>query len=327
MTATEFEALRGDVNQLRRETFEQKKGYSELRRDLNDIKEKTESITVTEFETLKNHVNQLKRETLEQRKESSELRRELNDLREKTANVIKEDAFHAFRESQAEIYSRVIEISKDLQVLTGRFDENRYSMEKTLKDLATERNLIKTQIISIEGQIKDVRDRLGAIENLVRQPKEPPKEQPSFQPQQEVSQPPKPAEPKDKVAIYGTAYDAFKGKRYKEAREKFEAFIKEFPQDELADNAQFWIAETYYGEKDFEGAILAYETLLKKYPHSEKAPGALLKQGFSFIEIGDRKTGKTILEKLGERYPDSREAGLAKKKIEEIEKEARKKKK
>ncbi|MEW6162591.1 MAG: tol-pal system protein YbgF [Nitrospirota bacterium] len=327
MTATEFEALRGDVDQLRRETFEQKKESSELRKDLNDIKEKTESITVTEFETLKNDVNQLKRETLEQRKESSELRRELNNLREKTANVIKEDAFHAFRESQAEIYSRVIEISKDLQVLTGRFDENRYSMEKTLKDLATERNLIKTQIISIEGQIKDVRDRLGAVENLVRQPKEPPKEQPSFQPQQEVSQPPKPAEPKDKVAIYGTAYDAFKGKRYKEAREKFEAFIKEFPQDELADNAQFWIAETYYGEKDFEGAILAYETLLKKYPHSEKAPGALLKQGFSFIEIGDRKTGKTILEKLGERYPDSRETGLAKKKIEEIEKETRKKKK
>jgi tol-pal system protein YbgF len=103
--------------------------------------------------------------------------------------------------------------------------------------------------------------------------------------------------------------------------------MKEFPQDELADNAQFWIAETYYGEKDYETAILAYEAVLKKYPKSEKAQGALLKQGFSFVEIGDKKTGKTILDKLIEIYPESREAELAKKKIEEIEKSIPKKKK
>jgi tol-pal system protein YbgF len=103
--------------------------------------------------------------------------------------------------------------------------------------------------------------------------------------------------------------------------------MKEYSQDELADNAQFWIGETYYGEKDFEGAILAYEAVLKKYPKSEKAPGALLKQGFSFIEIGDKKTGKTILEKVVELYPESREAELAKKKIVEIEKGTGKKKK
>ena len=52
--------------------------------------------------------------------------------------------------------------------------------------------------------------------------------------------------------------------RYKEAREQFEVFIKEFPQDELTDNAQFWIAETYYREEDFENAILAYEDGIKE---------------------------------------------------------------
>ena len=58
-----------------------------------------------------------------------------------------------------------------------------------------------------------------------------------------------------------------------------------------------------YGEKDFEGAILAYETLLKKYPKSEKAPAALLKQGLSFIEMGDKKTGKVILEQVDRTLP------------------------
>jgi TolA-binding protein len=65
---------------------------------------------------------------------------------------------------------------------------------------------------------------------------------------------------------------------------------------------------------------LSYETLIKEYPHNEKVPGALLKQGLSFAEIGDKKTAKVILDKLIEKYPDSREAALAKKKKAELDK-------
>ena len=88
-----------------------------------------------------------------------------------------------------------------------------------------------------------------------------------------------------------------------------------------------YLAEQQGVRKIDMGICLAYEAVLKKYPKSEKAQGALLKQGFSFVEIGDKKTGKTILEKLVEIYPESREAELAKKKIEEIEKSIPKKKK
>ncbi|MEW6674907.1 MAG: tol-pal system protein YbgF [Nitrospirota bacterium] len=276
-------------------------------------------VTTENFDLLRQDVTQLQKESLS-------IKNELNTLKEKTSGAVREESFNAIRQSQAEIQSQLSNVSRDIQVLSGRFDENKYFMEKALKDSANEGNLIKAQMTSIEGQIKDIRERLNALESQIRQQKEPQKEQPSFQPQQQEVQPPKSAESADKTKAYEAAYNTFKEKQYKEAREKFEAFIKEFPEDELTDNAQFWIAETYYGEKDFEGAILAYEILLKKYPNSKKAPGALLKQGFSFIEIGDRKTGKVILEKLRERYPDSREAELAKKKIEEIEKKAEKRK-
>jgi len=269
--------------------------------------------TTADLENLRSEMNQMRRETFETRKD-------VTDLRDKTASAIKEDDFNAFRESQADINSRISEMSKDLQLLTGKFDENKYSMEKALKDSASEMDLLKAQIKQIDEQIKEIKNKLNAIEGKPEEAKKNVEESKKESPQ-------KPAEPKDKVAIYEAAYDAFKEKKYKEAREKFETFIKEFPKDELTDNAQFWIAEAYYGEKDFEGAILAYEALLKKYPNSDKAPNALLKQGFSFIEIGDKKTGKVILEKLRESYPESREAELAKKKIEEIEKTTGKKKK
>ena len=70
----------------------------------------------------------------------------------------------------------------------------------------------------------------------------------------------------------------------------------------------------------------SYETLLKKYPDSDKTSGALLKQGSAFLEIGDKKTGKAILDKLIHKYPDSKDAGLAQKKLAEIEKKPGRKK-
>ena len=112
----------------------------------------------------------------------------------------------------------------------------------------------------------------------------------------------------DKKAHYDAAYALFINGKYSEAREKFELFLKTYPQNELSDNAQFWIGETYYREKDFESAILSYETLLKKFPKSQKAPSALLKQGLSFVEIGDPKTAKVILDQVVERFPDTNEA-------------------
>jgi TolA-binding protein len=118
----------------------------------------------------------------------------------------------------------------------------------------------------MEDQLKEIKTRLRNLESQPGEAKKKPEETKKESPQQ-LS---KPAESRDKVSLYEEAYDAFKDKKYKQAREKFEAFMKEFPQDELADNAQFWIAETYYGEKDYETAILAYEAVLKKYPKRKK---------------------------------------------------------
>jgi tol-pal system protein YbgF len=279
--------------------------------------------TTENLDLLSQEVTKLQRETVV-------IKNELNTLKEKTSGVASEDSFNVVRQSQAEIQSQLSNVSRDIQILSGRFDENKYFTEKALKDSVTEMELIGAQIKSIEDQVKDTKEKLLAIENQVRQLKEPSEkqreetekklEEPEKEPQQQEEQPAKPAPPTDKIAKYKAAYNALKAKKYKEARQMFEAFLKEYSSDELSDNAQFWIAETYYWEKDYEGAILAYELLLKKYPNSPKIPSGLLKQGLSFIEIGDSKTGKIILDQLVERYPDTNEAKIAKKNIEDIKK-------
>lgn len=286
-------------------------------------------VSNTDFDRLRFDVNDLRRET-------TTSKAEIDSLKEKAIGTVKEDSFAAVRESQAAMTSRVSELSGSLQELRGRFDENRYFIDKTLKESTAERDILRAQISSLENQMKMLKDKMAAVEDAIRQKEAVSGQQePSAQagaPEQktEPAIPDTSAEKKDvqeeRTKAYDAAYQAFKDKQYKVSRGKFEAFIKDYPKNDLTDNAQFWIAETYYAEKNYEDAILAYESLLKKYPDSKKTSSALLKQAFSFIEIGDSKTGKIILNKLIEKYPGSADAGLAGKKLAEIDKKNSRKK-
>ncbi|MEW6377214.1 MAG: tol-pal system protein YbgF [Thermodesulfobacteriota bacterium] len=118
--------------------------------------------------------------------------------------------------------------------------------------------------------------------------------------------------------LYKAAYETFQKGDLEGARRKFEAFLKQYPNTELSDNAQFWIGETYYLKKDFEKAILEYEKAIVKYPEGDKMPAALLKQAFAFLELGDKGNARNLLRRVIERYPHSDQAEIAKKKLEGI---------
>jgi len=286
--------------------------------------------TTQDVDVLRTDVNRLL-------KDSYAAKSDIDSLKDKTTGVAREESFNVVRMSQAEMQSQLSTVAGEMQKLSGRFDENKYSVEKTLKDSTAEVELLKTQMTAMEKQVREVKDRLNDLEGHIKQQQESVQQEQAKEPERKPEESRKEAQPGegktakpklpgDSVQQYDEAYSAYKNKHYKDAREKFEAFIKEFPRDERTDNAYFWVAETYYNEKDFEGAILAYETHLKKYPNSQKAPGALLKQGLSFLEIGDKKTGRVILEQLIERYPKTKEADLAKNQVANIKKTTTKKK-
>lgn len=267
-------------------------------------------VTTSDFDSLRNDVNTLKRETFELRKETSDLRKDINSLKEQSTGVVKEESFNAIRESQTMLLSRISDLSKDLQVLSGRFEESKFFMDKSLKEWNTERELLRGQINSLEARLKELNDKIARLSA----------EKPSQKADEEkIPEKVTVEKSEEPLKAYEQAYELYKEKKYREARDRFNKFLKDFPKNDLADNAQFWIGETYYAEKDFEGAILAYETVIKNYPQSEKLPGAMLKQGMAFLELGDKKTAKVIFERLIEKFPDSKEAETAKKKKTELQ--------
>jgi tol-pal system protein YbgF len=132
------------------------------------------------------------------------------------------------------------------------------------------------------------------------------------------------AEPVETVAelseeqLYFEAKKAFDQGDPETAREGFEKLIKRYPKSLNADNAQFWIGEIYYREKWYEKAILEYQKVIEGYPKGNKVQAALLKQGLSFLNLGDTANARLILKELAEKYPKSSEADIARTKLKEL---------
>ncbi len=127
-----------------------------------------------------------------------------------------------------------------------------------------------------------------------------------------------PSGKQDKAANYAAAYKTFKSGNYPKAREAFQGFLAAYPSGEYSDNAQFWIGECYFFEKQYEKAILEYEKVTKKFPSSNKVPYALLKQGISFQNLGDKVSAKLLLQQVIKDYPNTSQARIARSKLQEL---------
>ncbi len=115
--------------------------------------------------------------------------------------------------------------------------------------------------------------------------------------------------------VYASAKQAFDQGDLEAAREKFQRIIKQYPKSRHADNAQFWIGEIYYREKWYEKAILEYQKVIEKYPKGNKVPASILKQGFAFLNLGEKANARLILKELVLKHPKSNEAKIARKKL------------
>lgn len=103
-----------------------------------------------------------------------------------------------------------------------------------------------------------------------------------------------------------------------EARKAFQNVFDADPAGELADNALYWIGETYFATGNYPEAMRYYTRVTKEYADQNKAPDALFKIGITHAKTGDLQLAKQAFEEVIKRYPYSTSAASSRLELHRI---------
>lgn len=118
---------------------------------------------------------------------------------------------------------------------------------------------------------------------------------------------------------YQAAFELLKEQRYEPAAMAFQQFLVSYPDSQLADNAQYWLAESYYVTQQYDQALGEFEKVINSHPRSRKVPDALLKVGYCNYELERWNDARSALARVQADYPDTTAARLAEQRIKRMD--------
>jgi tol-pal system protein YbgF len=106
--------------------------------------------------------------------------------------------------------------------------------------------------------------------------------------------------------------------KYDLARSEFQDYLKYYGDTDLASNAQFYLGEISFKQKQYGDAVAAYEKVLTNYPKSFKLAPARLRKGMALIELGQKNSAVREFREVVRRYPGTEEDRQARAKLKEL---------
>ncbi len=102
------------------------------------------------------------------------------------------------------------------------------------------------------------------------------------------------------------------------AQSGFEDLLRQYPNADVAADAQFYLADAYAQENNMAAADSGYQAVVAKYPTSPRAPTALYKHAGVLEAAGETAAARRAYQDVVKRYPRSDEAVLAQDRLREL---------
>ncbi len=115
----------------------------------------------------------------------------------------------------------------------------------------------------------------------------------------------------NEVSLYQRGLSSVRDGNYTGAATAFREFLQKYPKSSFSGNAQYWLAECYYAQRDYQRAIKEYQTAISTYPKLDKIASAKLKQALAFSDLGMTNEATLFLQKLLKDHPGTPEAQKA----------------
>ncbi len=104
---------------------------------------------------------------------------------------------------------------------------------------------------------------------------------------------------------YETAYGYLLQRDYGAAETAFDDFLKKYPTDSLAGNAQYWLGESHFVRGQYKAAASAFLKGYQTYAQGAKAPDSLLKLAMSLDRLGQKEAACSSFSELNTKFPNA----------------------
>ncbi|MGH9423285.1 MAG: tol-pal system protein YbgF [Thermoanaerobaculia bacterium] len=253
-------------------------------------------VSSSDVEKLQSQISDLQ-EQLAQVKRTSSSKEEVNNVNKTIA-----EQTQMLLKSNATLVAKVDQIEDKIQNAQGATEQTNYRLDRMTQQL--------TQTQHDVDELKAGVARATAAAAATPVPMPPSGSELTVQP------PTAPSE--DPMQTYQSAYRDFQRGNYDLAIAGFRDFAAKNPNSELSGNAAYWVGESLYSQKKYREAIQQFDSVVTKYPRSDKVAGALLKKGYSYIALGEKSQGIVQLQYVVHEHSTSPEAALARQKLKSL---------
>jgi TolA-binding protein len=129
--------------------------------------------------------------------------------------------------------------------------------------------------------------------------------------------------------VYQAAYLDFSKGNYSLAVTGFKEFLRRYPDHDLSDNAQYWVAEAHLSlarnhadanqpereAQELQRAIQEFRRVVIDHPRGDKAPTALYKEALALIQLRQPQLAQSRLQYLVDNFPQAEETPLARERL------------
>lgn len=214
--------------------------------------------------------------------------------------------------SAADIAVKIGEFDEKLRRLSGQVDEANYKIRQLENKIELINKDVDVRIKMIEG--KPVSGNGGAVSASAAE---------KFKAPVAVGAPQAvtgdsiakgddlaPVKTKGIQQIYDEGLEAVKISDYAVAEQRFNEILKKAPDDKLAGNAQYWLGEVFYGQKNYQKAAVAFAKVIEKYKDGPKGPDSLLKLGMSMQNLKKNTEACQAFKSMKTEFPKAEKAVL-----------------
>ena len=247
-----------------------------------------------------------------QQKEAAAAREQMEDRLDESLSNAERD-MSKLREDVAEIRANTNSLRNEIRAINGLMEEQGYQLRTKVGSAQSTGGKAQENVAILEARVESMQETLLRMESYLGMEGKPATAAPAGQ-GEALSAP----QDLDEDQTYAQAKKDFDELRLEAAREGFKSFLTRFPNSSKADNALFWMGETFFKEKWYEKAILQYQEVIEKHPKANKVPAAYFKQGLAFSMLGDNSNARLIWTELIRKFPNSPEAVWAQKKLDAL---------